>query len=159
MEMPISQPRPNSPPSVKRVEALTLDDRAVHSRREAGGAFPTLRDKGLAVVRGMLRNVAGWPPLRRPRRPTAQHIVQKFRVELRVRRDAEDGRRFSVAAQADRGALHRGRTRRFCSMGRNLGAMARWTSRTSAALQTDGRLVFAFSMILSAISRSALSST
>ena len=30
-----------------------------------------------------------------------QHIVQKFRVELRVRRDAQDGCGFFVAAQAD----------------------------------------------------------
>ena len=39
------------------------------------------------------------------------------------------------------------------------GAMARWTRQTSSALQTEGRLALAFSMMLTAISTSAAAST
>ena len=37
---------------------VDIDGRAVHPRREAGGAFLASRDDGLAVVRGMLRNMS-----------------------------------------------------------------------------------------------------
>ena len=44
-------------------------------------------------------------------------------------------------------------------MGRNRSATALWTRHTSSALHTEGRLVLALTMIFTALSKSAYSST
>lgn len=46
-------------------------------------------------------------------------------------------------------------TSAFLSMGKNFAATARCTRQTSSALQTEGRLVLAFSRMRTALSRSA----
>ena len=47
----------------------------------------------------------------------------------------------------------------FFNLGRNTPAISRWTSRTSSALHTEGRLVLALLMMRRAMSKSALRST
>ena len=56
-------------------------------------------------------------------------------------------------------AAARASTRRALSRGKNAPATSRCTRATSSALQTDGRLVLAFSMMFRAFSRSASLST
>ena len=56
-------------------------------------------------------------------------------------------------------AAARSSTMAFLSRGRNCAATSRWTRQTSSALQTEGRLALALTMMLTAFARSAALST
>ena len=57
VEMPISAPRPKTPPSVKRVEALTYTAAESTSRAKRRAAFKSRGDDAFAVVAGIAANV------------------------------------------------------------------------------------------------------
>ena len=100
MEMPISHPKPNSPPSVNRVDALTytaaLSTLAVKYRSASG----LLGHDGLAVAGGVRRDV-GDRLLHILHALDGKNVIQKFRIKILLPRliPGDDGsRRLDPAA-------------------------------------------------------------
>ena len=106
VEMPISHPRPNSPPSVKRGGCVHVDRRAVHTGDKPVGCRPILRDDGIAVMGGVGADVADGV-LQAVHHPHGQDIVEKLGVKI-LRpggHTRDDGRGTLVQPQFHRGQL------------------------------------------------------
>lgn len=134
----------------------------VNQLRKALRGLRVFGDDRVGMVRGV-RGDMGNRLVRAGNGLDGKNIIQKFRVEILFPRRCagNDLLRSLVQTKLDGGrpAAARSSTRRFLSMGRNCPAISAWTIATSSALQTDGRLVLAFSMIFSALSKSASLST
>ena len=155
--MPISAPRPNSKPSLKRVLALTSTADGIDRRREPPGRGQVVGHDRV----GVLRAVAGDVGDRLVQ--VGHHLHRQDQVEilggvvvLGRRLRVGDQRRVSRAAAQLDAALAQGRRRARQESARRRRA---WTSRLSAALQTPGRWHLALTRIRSAMSRSAARST
>ena len=100
VEMPISQPKPNSPPSVKRVEAFTYTAALSTAVQKACAAASSPVMMALGMARGMGRNV-GHRLFQAAHHAHGQNIIQKLGVKI-VRpggRARDDGRRARAKAQ------------------------------------------------------------
>ena len=155
VEMPISAPKPNSPPSVKRVEALTSTAAESTARDEALRVRLGVGDDRLGVRRGVAADVLDRRVERGyDGRGDLEREVLGGPVLLGRGLDPVLGGERLVAVDGDPGVLQ-GRTMR----GTNSPATSACTSSDSAALHTEVRWVLALSTMRSAMSRSAAAST
>src|SRR5207244_4434331 len=156
VEIPISAPMPNCPPSTSRVDALTRTT-----------AASTSRVKRRAWPRSLVTIASARPvPWRRMCSIAASRSsttrIARIRSRYSVSQSASvaglaDGTGASVPGQPRSSTL--ASARRTAREGRSRGAISRCTSRVSRALQTLGRCAFAFSTICAAIAGSAEAST
>lgn len=153
VEIPISQPRPNSPPSVKRVEQFTytaaLSTAAVNRSASACVRVRMV----LAVAGGVLCNVSNGFAYA-VHHLDGKDIVQKLGVKVRRAggRTGNDGGGACVQPQLYRQLARSNAVgaKTLREPGRNSCAMAECTRHTSSALHTLGRLALAFSIMSSA---------
>lgn len=151
VEMPISAPRPNSPPSAKRVEQLTR--RLAESRSET---------KRWAEVSEEVTMASVWrEPYRRMCAQASSSESTTLTARMRSRYSALQSDSAAGSAPgmsgSERGS-QRISTRASASARARRGSMRRawfwWTRRVSAALQTAGRWAFELStMSMAACSR------
>src|SRR5581483_1343251 len=156
VEMPISAPKPNSPPSVKRVDAFTNTAAASTSRanrRAAARSSVTIASARPVEWRATCAIASPRSATTRTERIRSRYSVSQSRSVA----GTTSGTRARVSGQP-RSSTPRARIAAAIS-GRNAAATSRWTSNVSSALQTPGRDVFALSAIASACARSAARST
>ena len=154
-EIPISAPKPNISPSVKRVDALTMT-----------AAASTSRAKRRAAARSRVQMASVWPvPCRLTWAMAASRSSTTATDSLRSRNSLEKSSSVAAPISGDDGPgplvahqLARRRGRRPPGAGTR-SATAACTTSDSAALHTDGRCVLALTRISRAWSRSAASST
>ena len=152
--MPISAPNPNSLPSVKRVEALTITaalSSRLTKRRAAGCERVTIASVWPLPHRRMWSVAASSESTT----PTARSSDRYSAAQSSSPAGSEADRCPAARASACRTTP----SSAFSTRGRNSAATASCTSSVSAALHTDGRVVLASTTIDTAMSRSASAST
>ena len=146
--MPISAPKPNSSPSVKRVDAFTTTAAASTScgeppRRVEVAGEDRLGVPGAEPVDVVDRGVERRHRRRRSASARGTRVAKSSSVATPMARHAAPGRRRRRRARRPR---RRARRR---PRGRNSSATASCTTSDSAALHTLGRWVFAFTTMSS----------
>src|SRR4051794_37928792 len=155
VEMPISAPKPNSAPSVNRVDALTITaalSTVATNRRAACCDDVTIASVWPLPYVLMCRTASSSDATT----PTARSSERYSAYQS----SSVTGTTSPYAAVAASPCTVTPATPRAArTFGRNSPATASCTSSVSAALQTEGRDVFALTTMSSAIDRSAVAST
>ena len=156
MLIPISAPKPSSPPSLNRVEAFHITAEAstlCKNSRAVRGFSVTIASVCLDPYWAMCSIASSAEPTTRTAKMRSRYSASQSAsvaglmsgTRARVLGQPRSSTPFSRSASA--------------ALGRNEGAIRSWTSRVSIALQTPGRCTFALTQILNALSGSASAST
>ena len=141
--MPISAPKPNSPPSANCVEALWSTIARVDLGEELLGGRLVVGDDRVGVVRAVALDV-GDRARRRRRPPSTEMIASRYSVG-QSSSVAGFARASALRAPRRRGPRSRRRAASRPAAGSSVGATARSTSSVSVAPQTPVRRILALS--------------